>query len=216
MDILLKIKKILIFVFSFVFFVNGHCNPPTTKVSKEVILGSIIIEGQEKERRQNLDEPNNDFSSAKCIDKSFANYIYPKNDLDFYQFSLKSGNLKVYILDYETLGSQYNIGFQIFDDQSNLIYDLNQRSFDSVNSVLSVNRNLNSNECLMELCPGLERYRYIGFTQTKLKFYIKFYALNEVNYKESFRNISADKITNPTNQTSFFNLTLQGDFAACL
>ncbi len=214
MNTLLKIYKLVMFGILSCFLLNAKCESSTETSPELLVIVKYLLDESDNLRR-NRYEPNNDFAAAKCIDKKFETYVYPKNDLDFYKFNIQSGTLKLYISDYETLGSQLNLGMQIYNDQEILIYDFNQRSFDTVNSVLVVNRNLSSNECMIQTCNKLDHYRFIEFNASATKFYIKFYTLDEHLYKGIEQLISLDKTLNPTNQEYFYNVLLQGDFQTC-
>ncbi|WP_135354839.1 hypothetical protein [Leptospira kobayashii] len=184
---------------------------------KEKILVLLFSVEEAKQRNRILYEPNNDLSSAKCVTKGFESYVYPKDDIDFYTFTLSSGSLKLYISSHETLGTQKNLGMQVYDDQGALVYDLNQRSFDGTNSVILVNRNMSQSECSIAACNGLEKYRYIEFSPSKLKFYIKIYSLNQEVYSEGQQldSVSMHSSYNPTNLKNPVPVFLQGDFQTC-
>ena len=219
MNILSKICRLIVFGVLPAFLLNATCETDDKeRNSKEKILTLLYGAEDTKQKNRNLYEPNNDLSSAKCVGNGFESYVYPKADLDFYTFTIRSGSLKLYISDLETLGNKKNSGFLIYDETGTLIYDLSQRSFDGTNSAIIVNRYMNPSECTVTACKGLEKYRYIEFSPTKLRFYIKIHSLNPEIYFEGqqLESVNMHSFYNPTNLIYSTFIFLQGDFAACL
>lgn len=133
---------------------------------------------------RNLNEPNNSFDEAKCIIVSGYLKIYPESDVDFFKFETTDNNINLFIGDYQSFVSQYNLGFQIFNNSRILIYDINDPSFEATNSNIIVNKTLTQSECLIESCIPLTSYRYLEFSSNIKQIYIKSYAFNEANYFE--------------------------------
>jgi len=177
---------------------------------------------QQQENFRTLDEPNNTFETSTCLGAEIdqiRSYIYPKEDIDIFNLSIATNNFKLFISNVTTFGSNLNFGFQVYDEQGILIYDVNQRSFDGLSKTIIANRNILQEECLIEKCHTLTNIRYIEFSSFIKKIYIKIYSLNPHYYNESsqlkdeFTMIS--KNNTPMNIKFPPNLILTGDLRYC-
>ncbi|TGL23055.1 hypothetical protein EHQ46_05935 [Leptospira yanagawae] len=183
MSILSKMSKTFIFTLqTLAIFGLCYCMPPKNRtVSKEdaIVFLSILINYD-----RYLDEPNNSFEEAKCIKKSGYVGIYPENDVDYFKFETTDNNITLFIGNYDQFVSQYNLGFQIFDNSRVLIYDIADKSFEVTNSKIITNKTLMQSECLIENCIPLTSYRHLEFSSNIKQIYIKSYAFNIENYSE--------------------------------
>lgn len=175
-------KAIIITFQTLAIIVQCYCMPPKRRtMSKEELVALIYLA---KERLRNSDEPNNSFEEAKCIKESGYIYLYPQTDIDFFKFQTLDQNISVFISDYDQFVSQYNLGFQIFDNTRELIYDIADKSFEATNSNIITNNTLVQSECLIESCIPLNPYRHLEFSSNIKQIYIKSYAFNIENYFE--------------------------------
>ncbi len=211
--------------------VNVRCGPLTTELSNEGKIAVLLLTAfpicQREDRLKS--EPNDNFNQATCVDKSIGNLsgscsfrsttIFPASDKDFFQVSINSGSFRIYVRTDSLEPASSRVTYQLFDINQNLIFDPEDRKFDSVSSTLIENRFLTKEDCESQArcSDSITKFRLVRFDPKLKQIYIQFYALANEVFEEGRGNLHMLSGFNDSNvDPSGFGITLlQGDFKPC-